>query len=182
MKRWSLALLALPLVGAGPASLIVGVVHDQYGQPIAGAHVRYQAQDGTTDASGTFALPGGAPGTLVISCEYCRTETVSIQPGEPVLAIVHRNDALAQDTPSDRDIAALHYSSAASALTLRPYAILNDSSTPLPGPRVTLYGVSPFWGGLLIDDGIPSYDVAAGSSTFSFLPADATQRASYEEP
>src|SRR5579862_2732201 len=153
MKRWSLALLALPLVGAGPASLIVGVVHDQYGRPIAGAHVRYQAQNSTTDASGTFALPaGGAPGTVVISCEYCSTKTVTVQPGEPVLAIVHRNDALAQETPSDRDVAALHYSGAASALTLRPYAILNDSSTPLPGPRVTLYGISTFWGGLLIDD------------------------------
>jgi hypothetical protein len=40
----------------------------------------------------------------------------------------------------------------------------------LPGPRVSTYGASAF-GGLLIDNGIPQYDIAAGVSAWRAFPA-----------
>lgn len=178
MKRWSMALLAPLLLGASPAPLLVGVVHDQYGQPIAGARVEFASQATATDASGTFALAAAAAeGTLAISCAYCAKVTLHAKTGDPVIAVVQRFSAVADDSPNARDLRALQYSSAASALSLRPYTVLNDSSAPYPGAHLSLYGLSSFWGGLLVDDGVPNYDVAFDASTVQFLPAAALQSA-----
>ncbi|HZT12533.1 MAG TPA: hypothetical protein VFA29_07010 [Candidatus Baltobacteraceae bacterium] len=178
MKRWSIALLAPLLLGAAPAPLLVGVVHDQYGQPIAGARVQFASQTTATDAAGTFSLEAdAAEGTVAISCAYCAGVTLHATAGDPVIAVVQRFSAVADAAPNARDLRALQYSSAASAISLRPYAVLNDSSAPYPGPHLSLYGLSSFWGGLIVDDGVPNYDVAFAASTLQFLPAAALQSA-----
>ena len=183
MKRWTLALLAPLLCGAGPQPLLVGVVHDQYGQAVAGARVQVGSRQADTDAAGTFALADDGPsGWVEITCSYCRPLRTAYQAGEPVLAIVQRYDALTQSGPTRRDIAALPYASAASTVALTPYAVLNDSASPIPGARVSMFGASPFWGGLTIDDGIPSYDVAASASTFPFFPASFVQQVNVQGP
>ncbi len=176
MNRWTGALLAPLLLGAAPQPLVVGVVHDQYGEAIGGALVQSAGLKTATDASGTFAFPGGDPsGWVVITCAYCRAEKVHYDAGTPVIAIVQRYDAIAQSAPTRRDYTALPYSSAASSVSLTPFAVLDDSASSIPGARVSMFGASPSWGGVTVDDGIPDYDVAAGASTFTFLPAGFVQ-------
>ncbi len=46
---------------------------------------------------------------------------------------------------------------------------MNDSSTALPGPRLSFYGLSRF-GGLLVDNGVPSYDIVADVSPWRSIP------------
>lgn len=122
-----------------------------------------------TDADGTFALQVSGARTVAISCPYCRTASARVVQGT-VVAIVRRYDALLSAPPSIHDVAALPYAHAESDASLQPFTVLNDSSAILPGPRVSTYGASQF-GGLLLDDGIPQYDIAAGASAWRVFPA-----------
>ena len=185
MKHWTLALLLPALCAAAPSPspqpLLVGAVHDQYGLPVAGASIDAGSLLTMTDSSGTFALnTAQAAGEITISCPYCTPVHEPFQAGEPVVAIVRRYDALTQDAPSDRDLATLPYAHVASLLALRPFTVLNDSEFPVVGANVSLFG-NPSTG-LIVDDGIPNYDIAAGRSTFSFFPAFSTQHVDVEEP
>lgn len=169
-KRW-FALFCLPalLAAAGPAPLVTGAVRDQFGDPIAGASV-FAGDDRTqTDAAGTFALETRAE-RVRISCDYCRTTVAPVEEDGTVVAIVERFHAIASPSLTQSDLHALPYAHAESAIALQPFTVLFESSSVLPGPRLSYYGLSQS-GGLFVDDGIASYDIAAGVTPFRTLPS-----------
>ncbi|HEY1656569.1 MAG TPA: carboxypeptidase regulatory-like domain-containing protein, partial [Candidatus Tumulicola sp.] len=102
-------------------ALVVGSVRDQHGSPIEGAAIVAFGARGsataaaTTDAVGTFSLRGDGIRSVAISCRYCRSQTVAVVPGEPVIGIVRRFDALFYDSPSPQDLANLPYAHVESA-------------------------------------------------------------------
>lgn len=159
--------------------LVVGSVRDQRGYPIAGAMVRGVARVAVPPAftgdDGTFSLAAPGIAAVNVSCDYCRPATFAVPADAPVVAIVHRYDALLSDGPSPDDIASLPYAHAESVLALRPFTVLEDSRNVVPGPRVSDRGLAS-QGGLLLDAGIPNYDIAANVTTFPTIPAfDAAQ-------
>jgi hypothetical protein len=177
-----LLLLALPaLLAAAPTPLVVGSVRDQNGLPIAGARVTAGDATAQTDSQGTFALEAANVRRITIACAYCRPLTVSVTDGEPVVALVQRYDAIAQEAPSMRDIASVPYSHTESVAALRPFAVLENSSHPLPGPQISDRGASSR-GALVLDNGIPLYDVATNQSPFVAFPAYAAQNVSWLPP
>jgi hypothetical protein len=106
---------------------------------------------------------------------------VAVSPGEPIVAIVRRYDALAQQAPASRDIASLPYSHAESIAALRPFTVLENSSHPLPGPQISYLGTSSR-GALLLENGIPLYDVATNQSPFAAFPAYSAQDIAWLPP
>lgn len=180
MKRLANALAALLVATATqPASaqtaLTVGSVRDQRGEPLAGAEVAglrdgEPAVRGITDAAGTFALEGPRIVAVRISCRFCAPARVAVSAGQPVVVVVRRYDALLSDGPSPADLANLPYAHVESAIALRPFTLLAQSSTAYPGANLSDRGLSPA-GSLLVDDGNPVYDIASGSSPYAFVPA-----------
>lgn len=173
------AALLLVIFEAAPASgqvpLVVGAVRDQHGAPIEGAVVTSQPQAGTplkttTQADGTFALAAAGIAAVLVSCRYCRAARFEVRPGEPVVAIVLRYDALAADSPSTEDLANLPYAHVESAVALHPFTLLAQSSLPQTGSSLSDRGLSPS-GSLTIENGAPVYDVTSGISPYTFLPA-----------
>ena len=181
MKR----LLAFPALlltlAATPAPLVVGSVRDQEGAPIAGAVVAAGDVRTTTSADGTFALPGGSTGAIRISCVYCLPLIVRVSGAEPVVAIVRRYQALLGAGPTERDLRSLPYARAESAISLRPFVVLSDTSAFLPGPRLADRGASR-QGGTILDDGIPNYDIVANVSGFPTIPLFTMRRAEVFSP
>ncbi len=154
--------LAAILDGVLPVPLIAGAVRDQFGDPIEAATVQAGDARTQTSADGTFALRTAAA-RVRITCTYCRPTEARVSNEGTVAAIVQRYHALAAEPPSPQDLRALPYARVESALALAPFIVLNESGGVLPGPRVSRYGLSRF-GGLVLDDGIASYDFAAGLS------------------
>lgn len=181
MKRLA-AFIAVPfLLAAAPTALVTGAVRDQYGEPVQGALVTAQGARATTDADGTFALRIDGASSVQISCTYCATTAANVASDGTVIAIVRRYDALRSNSPSARDLASLPYAHAESAIALRPFTLLNDSAGVIPGPRISTYGASAL-GGLLIDDGIPQYDIAAGVTAWRALPGFVIKSADVRDP
>lgn len=181
MKRCLLLLLLPALLAAAPSPLVVGSVRDQYGAPIAGARVSAGQNAATTDRQGTFALFAAGVQRVAISCAYCKSLSVPVSADEPIVAFVHRYDALAQDAPSQRDVASVPYGRAESIASLRPFTVLENSSQPLPGPRLS-DRASSSRGALLLQDGIPAYDVASNQSPFVVFPDYALTGSSWLPP
>jgi hypothetical protein len=172
-------LVALPARGEVP--LVVGSVRDQHGSAIAGATITAQGPNGVgasavTDAQGTFALHAGGVASVLVSCRYCRNAVVAVTSNQPVVAIVRRYDALADDSPSPYDLENLPYAHVESSIALRPFTLLAQSSAPYPGSILSDRGLSAN-GSLLIDNGAPNYDIVAGQSPYVFLPAQYEQDA-----
>ena len=187
MNRWldcAAALLIVTLVAAparAQVPLTVGSVRDQRGVPIEGALVSSRGADGrpvqaVTDAAGTFALQGQGLASLLITCRYCEPTRITLTPPGPVVAIVRRYQALLQDAPSNADLENLPYSHVESALALHPFELLSESATAYPGSSLSDRGLSPS-GSLLVDDGVPNYDIANGLSPYAFIPARYEQTA-----
>jgi len=177
-----LLLLAFPaLLAAAPSPLVVGSVRDQYGAPIAGARITVGDATARTDEQGTFALPSSGARQVAIACDYCEPITVSVRAGEPVVALVHRYDALASAAPSERDFAFVPYGRAESAAALAPFTLLENSAQPLPGPQLSDRGLSNR-GMLVLADGIPLYDVASNESPFLNFPSHDVERATRLPP
>jgi hypothetical protein len=182
------ALLFVMLVAApaaGQVPLVVGSVRDQRGSPVEGALVSGQTSSGqkvaaTSDSAGTFALPGEGITALLITCRYCQPTAVTATAGEPVVAIVRRYEALAAEVPSPSDLENLPYAHVESAVGLRPFTLLAQSSAPYPGPTLSDRGLSPV-GSLLIDDGTPAYDITNGQSLYAFIPANFEQTAAVRD-
>jgi hypothetical protein len=178
------ALLFVMLVAApaaGQVPLVVGSVRDQRGSPVEGALVSGQTAGGrkvaaTSDSAGTFVLQGEGIAALLITCRYCQPAVVTAEPGEPVVAIVRRYQALAEEFPSPNDLESLPYAHVESAVALRPFTLLAQSSAPYPGSRLSDRGLSSI-GSLLIDDGTPAYDITNGESPYTFIPANYEQTA-----
>jgi hypothetical protein len=161
-------------------ALVVGSVRDQHGAPIAGATISASTARGrvstTTDRVGTFALEAAGVVSVSIACRYCAATVVVVRSGEPVVAIIRRYDALAGDSPSPDDLANLPYAHVESAVALRPFTLLQQSSGVYPGSLLSDRGLSSS-GSLLIDNGAPVYDVVAGESPYFMIPADYQQGA-----
>jgi hypothetical protein len=105
-----------------------------------------------------------------VECDYCRSTVVAVGDDGTAVAVVERFTAIENRMPGATDIRALPYGNAESILSLEPFSVLLDSKGALPGPRVTRYGVDRF-GGLLVDCGVPSYDIAAGVTPLRQIPA-----------
>ncbi len=169
MKRALIFPALLLTLAAAPAPLVVGSVRDQEGAPIAGAVVSAAGTRTTTAADGTFALTASGIRAVRVTCPYCKPVEVAVQSSEPVVAIVQRYRALSESSPSARDLRALPYSRAESALSLHPFVVLTDSRAFLPGARIADRAAT-LQGGAIIDDGIPDYDIAANVSMLSTIP------------
>jgi hypothetical protein len=173
---WIVILAAFAASPAGAQTpLVVGSVRDQHGAAVAGAAVTGLTAAGpgsasTTDAAGTFALHGSGIGSVRITCRYCLAAVVAVKPGEPVVAIVRRYDALASESPSAADLANLPYAHVESAVALHPFSLLEQTTTPYPGSTISDRGLASS-GSLLVDNGAPNYDVVNGESPYSLIPA-----------
>ncbi len=167
-----LPLAAVALLGAGPAPLVVGSVHDQHGLPIAQAQVTLvgSGASGMTAADGTFAIAGSAK-TVVVRCAYCRTTDAGVASDGTVVAIVVRYDAVRREGPSAEDLTRLPYTRAESDVALTPFVVLEQSSLPFEGASLHDRSISTS-GGLLVLDGIPDYNNASGMTTFDTIPYD----------
>lgn len=172
MNRSVIFLLAFCLIGAtaAPTALITGSIRDQNGAPVAGAVVSIAGLPARTrtDADGTFALDGSGA-RVEIRCRFCRPATAPVAADGTVVAIVRRYTALTQNGPTGDDIAALPYAHIESALALTPFVQLEDSRTVIPGPQLSDRG-SQRGGGLVLDAGIPNYDVVSNVSPFLTIP------------
>ncbi|MBV8531897.1 MAG: carboxypeptidase regulatory-like domain-containing protein [Candidatus Eremiobacteraeota bacterium] len=172
-------LLAVPARGQTP--LIVGSVRDQQGSPIVGALVTGETAAGpqasaTTDERGTFALHAAGVVAVRVACRFCRGTRVEVRSDEPVVAIVRRYQALADDSPSPSDLTNLPYANVESSVALRPFTLLAQTSAPYPGSIVSDRGLSAS-GSVLIDDGAPAYDITSGESPYGMIPASYEQSA-----
>ncbi len=170
-----LLLVALVAVPAGAQTpLVVGSVRDQHGSAVVGATVSARTLQGevaaSTDASGTFALQGDGIRAVQVTCRYCAAAFVAVVPELPVVAIVRRFDALADDSPTPWDLANLPYAHVESSIALRPFTLLAQTSAPYPGSALSDRGLAPN-GSLLVDNGAANYDIAAGQSPYQFIPA-----------
>ncbi|HEY9181364.1 MAG TPA: hypothetical protein VIO32_11645, partial [Candidatus Baltobacteraceae bacterium] len=134
-----------------------------------------------TDSQGTFALAAPDVRSVVIRCAYCVPLTLAVSSGEPVVALVHRYTAIAQQNPSQRDIASLPYARAESDASLAAFTLLENSSHALPGAQLSNRGLASR-GSLLLDNGIPIYDIATNQSPFVAFPAYALRGASFLPP
>ncbi len=168
------------LLATAPTPLVVGIVRDQSGAPIAGARVAGGGAVTQTDEQGTFALQTGAQ-NVSITCSYCQTLTRSVTAGQPLVVLIHRFDAMAQEAPSQRDIASVPYGDAESLAALRPFTLLERSSSVLAGAQVSDRGAASN-GALVFDDGIPVYDIVSNRSPFDVFPSYTVQQISWSSP
>lgn len=186
------AALWLAFLTASPAqaqtALVAGSVRDQHGAAIAGATVVGRGPAGarvlaatTTDGGGTFVLPGNGVARVTISCRYCVVREIPVAPGEPVVAIVVRYAALIDQSPSRDDFANLPYAHVESALALKPFTLLQQSTQAFPGSQLSDRGLQPS-NALLVDAGVPNYDVAFGASPYATIPAAYELTGSVESP
>jgi hypothetical protein len=185
VNRTLVALAALWGVGlAVPAqaqvALTVGSVRDQHGAAIAGATVTAQTEGGNhiaiTDSAGTFALYGSGVIAVTITCRYCARATFAVTPGEPVVALVRRYAALGASAPSPSDLASLPYAHVESALALRPFTLLRQTTGIYPGSQASDRGLQPA-NALLVDANVANYDVTFGQSPYVSIPAQYEQTA-----
>jgi hypothetical protein len=176
-------LVALPARPAVP--LVVGEVRDQRGAAIADATVMARRDAAPplwtrTDAAGSFSIAAAGIVAVVVACRYCAQTTIAVRPGEPVVAIVRRYQALAAGTPTSGDLENLPYAHVESSIALRPFTLLAQSSAAYPGPTLSDRGLSQS-GSLLIDDGAPNYDVVSGSSPYELVPAQYERSATLQD-
>ncbi|MBV8490914.1 MAG: carboxypeptidase regulatory-like domain-containing protein, partial [Candidatus Eremiobacteraeota bacterium] len=164
-----------PRPAQAQSSLVVGSVRDRYGAAIEDATVTVLGSAGlpasaSTDAAGTFAIQAAGAAAVRITCRFCAPLTVAVKPGEPVVAIVTRYDALFEAAPSDGDLANLPYAHVENAMALRPFTLLSQSTSPIPGPALSDRGLQPS-NALLVDAGVPNYDSVLGVSPYATIPA-----------
>lgn len=183
MNRSPWLLLAFALVGASaaPTPLVAGSVRDTAGRAIAGATVWATDDAGRTVSTstaddGTFALEASGVRVVRVGCRFCQTTSAGVGPDGIAIVVVKRYDALAFSGPTSDDLADLPYARVESALSLTPFTVLENSRSPVPGPQLSDRVVSN--GGLVVDAGIPQYDIVTGASPFLVVPDRYVQSAS----
>ncbi|MEO7201062.1 MAG: hypothetical protein ABI431_00415, partial [Candidatus Tumulicola sp.] len=73
------------------------------------------------------------------------------------------------------------YSRVESAIALRPFALLRQSTTVTTGSQLSALGFQPAQA-LVIDSGVPNYDVVAGISPYDAIPANDVRVANIAAP
>jgi hypothetical protein len=184
MAAVAVLLCELSVLPANAAvTLVVGSVRDQHGSAIPGAFVTGIRPSGpvsaSTDTSGTFALQADGVSSVEIRCRYCATATFPVRAGEPVVAIIRRYDALESDSPSPNDLANLPYAHVESAMALRPFTLLAQTTSIFPGSTISDRGLAAN-GSLLVDNGAANYDIVAGLSPYGAIPAGYEQAGEIE--
>ena len=178
--------LVLATPPALASSLLTGVVRDTHGAAITGAFVSGLDRNGaivgraTTDADGTFALDSAErPVRVRIRCRYCRNVILSVDPSEPVVAVLQRYDALVSEGPSAADLMALPYTQIENALALRPFEVLRLGNG-LPNDR-SLSDRGLGNSALVLDGDAPTYDIASYLPTaLATMPAHSGAVATFE--
>ena len=181
LKAGSLAVviwLALATPPALATSLLTGAVRDVHGTPLEGATVTGLGTSGAvlghirTDRDGTFALETPtAAASVRIECRYCRTATLAVVPGEPVVALMTRFDALVADGPTSADLVALPYVQIENALALKPFEVRNLRYEPgaAYGPGISDRGLS--YSALVLDGAASTYSLYAAGNGLATTPA-----------
>jgi hypothetical protein len=162
------------------ASLLTGSVRDSHGAPIAAAGVTGLDTSGAaigmakTDPDGTFALSTPSePASVRVECPYCRAATVAVVPGQPVVAIMQRYDAVIADGPTSADLAALPYVQIENALALRPFEVrhLQFYPTAAIGPAISDRGLAT--SSLILNGQASTYFMGGQGNGFSTTPTHA---------
>jgi hypothetical protein len=189
---WSiLAVLALGALCAPAASaqtlptpLLVGSVRDQRGEPL-DAEVTLVGTEGQelghdqTQSDGTFAIvPRGKANAVVVHCRFCAPTRRLIDGQGSVIIIVPRYTALAERFPDERDMEALPYADLADTLALAPYILPSSDQGDSSVSDRGLDGGNA----LILDDGIPVYNLADGYSGLDAMPSRYTGEIGFGEP
>lgn len=174
------SLWAWPVL-ASADDLVVGVVHDTDGYPVAGATVALQsaagsaAGSGVTAADGTFAVDASAEvARVAIRCAYCQALTVTPVPGRPVVVLVRRFAALRDRGISAADARVLPYASARGDAALLPFTVSTYgwlSDRGLAGAR-----------GTVLSDGFALYRPTDGVDLSMAIPNHATAGVAQADP
>lgn len=168
-------------------ALVVGAVRDQHGAAIERATVTALDRSGArlasaaTDAAGTFAIAVSGAERVRVACRYCLSRAIAVTPGQPALVIVRRFDALAGDAPTPADLANLPYAGVESAVALRPFSLLRQTTSVLPGSQLSDRGLAPA-GALLVDAGVPDYDFVLATTPYDTVPQTYEQTATVAPP
>ncbi len=175
MNYISMGVLAASLLAASPQStaLVAGSVRDQHGAPVPDATVviydgTQEAGEARTGSDGTFVFDGRAT-RVRIRCRYCRVTDAAVGSDGITTAIVQRYDAVLLEGPTVEDIANLPAASISSLLQRTPFVVVNETSRTIPGVSATDRNATPY-GGLLVVDGAPDYDVTANVTPFDTVP------------
>lgn len=179
LKTGAVLAAALALGAALPAladELVVGVVTDQDGVPVAGARIVARAPGGAPVGSGasapdgSFALAASAPaGRVEVVCAYCLDRTVALAPGEPALVIVRRFRALRErGAPAPEDLAALPPQTLAEAASLIPFAVAGRGGASDRGLALGRDASAA--------EGVPLYRRSDGISLANLVPAVGLRR------
>ncbi len=171
------ALVLGALLPAFADELVVGVVTDQDGVPVANARVVARGADGApvgnaaSAPDGSFAVAASAAaGRVEVACAYCLTRTVALVPGEPAVVVVRRFSALRdRGAPSAEDLAALPPQTLTRAASLIPFAV--DARARGASDRGLLLGRDAS-----AADGVPLYRRIDGVSLAGLVPAVALRR------
>jgi hypothetical protein len=171
----------LPLL-AQAADLVIGVVHDTDGYPVAGAVISLHGPDGapagsgTTDKNGTFAVDAsGAVDGVDVHCTYCLATTVKRgAPGVPVIAVVRRFGALRDRGISVSDARVLPYASVTDMAALIPFAVTTHGTISDRGLSADR--------GTVISDGIALYRATDGVDLGTAIPAHGAASISATDP
>jgi hypothetical protein len=166
---------------ARAADLVVGVVHDTDGYPVAEAAVSLRqpsgasAGSGKTSPDGTFAIEAGAEVASVdVRCAYCEPMTVTRLPNTPVVVLVRRFAVLRDRGISAADARVLPYSSVGDMAALLPFVVATTgtiSDRGLAGAR-----------GSVVADGIALYRSTDGLDLGTMLPAHAVATIAQRDP
>ena len=168
-----MVLLAL-FIFASPAlalasDLVVGVVHDSDGYPVAGATVTLLQSGGasagtvTTSADGTFGIDATAvAASASVQCAYCVGASVAVAPAKPVIVVVKRFAALRDHGISAADARVLPYATASGMAALMPFTVTNRGA-------ISDRGLADQHG-TVVADGIPLYRSSDGQDLGAVLP------------
>jgi hypothetical protein len=161
--------------------LVVGVVHDSDGYPVAGALVSLRqaggasAGSGTTAGDGTFAVDAVAPvATVAVRCAYCMPATATRVADTPVVVIVRRFAALRDRGISAADARVLPYATAPQLAALLPFAVTTRGTISDRGLADAR--------GTVIADGIALYRATDGVDLGTAVPPHGTATLAQTDP
>ena len=175
----ALSLLAVPSL-ASASDLVVGVVHDSDGYPVAGASISLRRNgtatgSGTTGTDGTFAVdtPAGAD-AVDVRCAYCMPASVAHVAGKTAIIVVRRFAVLRDRGISAADARVLPYDTVGGLAGLLPFTVTSRNAISDRG-LANAHGT-------VIADGIPLYRATDGLDLGAGVPPHGTATISEIDP